>query len=355
MKFNSSLFIKEEPQFIPTFPTPRLSPTNAFYTKPLNPNVLESHQTSGDLRDILQLLVLQQKQSLVPPLSIKVFTGDATEYQTFKVGFESQIEERINDPGICLRYLDQYLQGPPKELIKGCFYGDPRQGYITAKRLLTEKYGDPYVISNAFIRRATELQNLKAGDCVAREKITSIAREEFNADFTITWIKNPPAASNMGEVGQIRTVRSILRALMRDYGHTLDDESFRTMMAEVECIVNSRPLHIQRPQRFGTTDAQQHPYHEVKGGKENFSRVYNLDQNGATRNFPLGDIVLVVNDQPPRNHWKLARVVMVMADDKGLVRAVTIKTSSSTYDRPIDKLVLLLTGEQDSIPDKEPK
>ena len=40
---------------------------------------------------------------------------------------------------------------------------------------------------------------------------------------------------------QIRSVRSILSALKREYGHVLDDESLKTLMAEVECIINSRP------------------------------------------------------------------------------------------------------------------
>ena len=215
------------------------------------------------------------------------------------------------------------------------------------------------------------------------EKITSIARKEFNGDFTVKWIKNPPAASHMGGVWerQIRTVRSILRALMRDYGHTLDDESFRTMMAEVECIVNSRPLtsissdHNDlaplTPSNILTMKSKVvfpppgNFQREDVYSRKRWRRVQYLSNVFWTRwkreflqslqprpkwcntrrNFALGDIVLVVNDQAPRNHWKLARVVKVMADDKGLVRAVTIKTSSSTYDRPIDKLVLLLLRE----------
>ena len=75
-------------------------------------------------------------------------------------------------------------------------------------------------------------------------KVSATLRQEFNADLSIKWKRNPPAASHMGGVWerQIRTVRSILKALLRDYGHALDDESFRTLMTEVECIVNSRPL-----------------------------------------------------------------------------------------------------------------
>ena len=66
---------------------------------------------------------------------------------------------------------------------------------------------------------------------------------EFKADW-VQWKQNPPSASHMGGVWerQIRSVRSILTALMRDHGRNLDDESFRTLMAKVECVINSTPL-----------------------------------------------------------------------------------------------------------------
>ena len=41
---------------------------------------------------------------------------------------------------------------------------------------------------------------------------------------------------------QIRTVRKVLSHLVRQFGDRLDEESFRTLMCEVEAIVNSRPL-----------------------------------------------------------------------------------------------------------------
>ena len=67
-----------------------------------------------------------------------------------------------------------------------------------------------------------------------------------NADWIIQWKQNPPAASHMGGLWecQIRSVRSILSALMQEHGHTLDNESFRTLLTEVECIINSRPLTV---------------------------------------------------------------------------------------------------------------
>ena len=57
---------------------------------------------------------------------------------------------------------------------------------------------------------------------------------------------NPPSASHMGGSWerQIRTVRSVLAPLLEECGSQLNDESFRTLMKEVQAIVNSRPLAL---------------------------------------------------------------------------------------------------------------
>ena len=90
----------------------------------------------------------------------------------------------------------------------------------------------------------TELK--KALEEMDHDGIQRRLSKDFNADWVIRWKQNPPAASHMGGVWerQIWSVRSILSALMREHGHVLDDESLRTLLAEVECIINSRPLTV---------------------------------------------------------------------------------------------------------------
>ena len=62
----------------------------------------------------------------------------------------------------------------------------------------------------------------------------------------IDWVRNPATASNFGGVWerQIRSVRNIMAALMREHGHSLDDEALRTLMCETEAVVNNRPLTV---------------------------------------------------------------------------------------------------------------
>ena len=67
-----------------------------------------------------------------------------------------------------------------------------------------------------------------------------------NCDW-IEWNRNVPTASHMGGVWerQIRTVRGVLSSILRSHTRLLDNESFCTLMAEVEAIVNSRPLTLE--------------------------------------------------------------------------------------------------------------
>ena len=60
------------------------------------------------------------------------------------------------------------------------------------------------------------------------------------------WIqlkRNPPTASNMERVWerQIRSACSILVALLKIHGTSLNDESLQKFLAEAETIVNTRP------------------------------------------------------------------------------------------------------------------
>ena len=61
------------------------------------------------------------------------------------------------------------------------------------------------------------------------------------------------------------------------------------------------------------------------------------------RNFQVGDVVLLKENQSPRNRWPMAKVVATHPDDQGQVLSVKMLTSNdSKLERPINKLVLLV-------------
>jgi len=72
--------------------------------------------------------------------------------------------------------------------------------------------------------------------------------------------------------------------------------------------------------------------------------------NEKSKNIQKDDIVLVKDENLPRNQWPLGRVVKTFPDDQdGLVRQVQlyIPTSKSELRRPIHKLCLLVEANSD--------
>ncbi|KAL9952883.1 hypothetical protein ACROYT_G040208 [Oculina patagonica] len=87
--------------------------------------------------------------------------------------------------------------------------------------------------------------NFRAGEQemrIAIEDWNQRAITEFLRQRNVTWKFNPPSASHMGSVW-VRVIRSIRKILTALLGQQLvDEEMLRTVMAEVQGILNSRPL-----------------------------------------------------------------------------------------------------------------
>lgn len=176
----------------------------------------------------------------------------------------------------------------------------------------------------------------------------------------------------------IHSIRKILKATIKE--QVLDEEGLQTFFCEAEAIINSRPItsassdvndlealtpnHLLLlktkpslpPGQIDKDDlCSRRRWKQVQYISDLFwkrwCREYlpQLQQrqkwNNTTRNFCVGDIVLVVDDSAPRNSWMLARVIETIPDKKGLVRQVRIKTKTNILERPITKLCLLQEAE----------
>ncbi|XP_066935299.1 uncharacterized protein [Clytia hemisphaerica] len=204
----------------------------------------------------------------------------------------------------------------------------------------------------------------------------------LGADF-ISWKHNTPTASNHGGVWErmIRTTRAILSSLMMTHGESLNDESFRTLLVEVEATINSRPLTVEcindptsltpiSPSNILTMKSSvvmPPPGHFVKEDvfcRRRWRRVQHIANEfwsrwrkeyltnlqarskwcNARRDLTIGDVVLMKEDTN-RNCWKLVLVQKLHKSQDGHVRSVQIKQGSNTYDRPTNKLVLLVEND----------
>ena len=226
--------------------------------------------------------------------------------------------------------------------------------------------------------------NFIGAEAELKKAIEEMDDQEIKAELlkeNIDWIKNSACASNFGGVWerQIRSIRSVMNGLIREHGSRLDEELLRTFLCEAEYTINNRPLTAETlndplsapplspsmlltgktrlvlppPGEFKREDLYcrkrwRRTQHLAQEFWSRWSKEY-LQQLQARnkwirpqRNFKIGDVVLLKENQSPRNRWPMAKVI----DDQGQVRSVTVLTSNgSELERPVNKLVLLVEAQ----------
>jgi len=208
------------------------------------------------------------------------------------------------------------------------------------------------------------------------KKMNRSGLKEFASLKGITWLFNPPGASHHGGVWErmIRTIRNVFGSLLGEQKMT--DEQLRTLMCEVESIVNGRPLTVNSsdpndyapltpndlliqkrvtifpPGLFGSgLSYAARRWRQVQYMTELFWKRWRKEYLATLHsrqkwisekpNVNAGDLVILVDENSPRNIWKLGVVERANKDDRGIVRSARIKANGSTIERPITKLCLL--------------
>ena len=74
-------------------------------------------------------LIETMRQSQMPKLEIKVFSGEPLEFQQWLTSFEKLVEEMTSDPACCLHYLSQFTHGDANTLVAGQTLGQTNEDY----------------------------------------------------------------------------------------------------------------------------------------------------------------------------------------------------------------------------------
>ena len=245
--------------------------------------------------------------------------------------------------------------------------------FLSAFRRFVSRRGTPI---KAYSDNGT---NLKGGERELRLSIKELNQSLIEKQLHqngIQWHFNPPTASHMGGVWErlIRSTRKLLKSLVNE--QLLKDEALLTVMAEVEQIINDRPLtslsddprdpepltpskllllrnnSCVPPGLFSNTDNYTHRWWRQAQYVANvFWRRWLREYIPALQerqkwlrqrcNFKAGDLVLLVTENTPRGKWPLGLVTDVFPGRDGLVRAVTVKVGSTHKTRPITSLCQL--------------
>ena len=104
----------------------------------------------NDLTEITQALAASVSLSRLPMPEPPVFNGDPLGYPDWEASFSALIESRGIPAQERIHYLKKYLGGPAREAVSGHFLLKSDNAYEAAKRVLQERYGSSFAITQAF-------------------------------------------------------------------------------------------------------------------------------------------------------------------------------------------------------------
>ena len=244
-----------------------------------------------------------------------------------------------------------------------------RRGAVRSIR--SDNGGNFVGCANEFSKELKNMDNTKISDFLLSK----------GCDWII-WENNAPVSSHAGGVWErmIKSIRNVFDSLLKDHPGRLNDESFRTLMTEAESIVNSRPLtteNLQDPESLPITPNQlltmktkvtlpppgifqkedlycRKRWRSVQYLANEFWRRWKKEYliilqerqkwHAKNRNFQIGDIVLMKDDDLPRNQWRMGRIIEVVKSNDGLVRVASIRLTpcGTILQRSITKFVLII-------------
>ncbi|XP_059918445.1 uncharacterized protein LOC132465721 isoform X2 [Gadus macrocephalus] len=205
--------------------------------------------------------------------------------------------------------------------------------------------------------------------CLTCRAVHLEVAHSLNTDSCINAIRR--FICRRGQVKEIRTDNGT------NFVSTNHDEALQTVFCEAEAILNDRPIttssgdpndiealtpnHLLQlkgkpilpPGLFKKDDLYaRRRWRQVQYIADLFWKRWTTEYlpqlqerqkwNKVHRNFTVGDIVLVVEESAPRGAWPIGRITDTMADPKGCVRRVRVKTQTNELEKPITKICLLV-------------
>ncbi|CAL8126482.1 unnamed protein product [Orchesella dallaii] len=218
----------------------------------------------------------------------------------------------------------------------------------------------------------------------ALKKLLEEANNQIQQQLSLSgtkWVFNPPSAPHQGGLWEAG-VKSAKYHIKRVVGsRILSLEQFNTLLCNVESCLNSRPLCVLSSDPTDT-DALT-PGHFLIGEPltsvpepdismmnierlDHWKQVQHMSQHFWKRwqeeylstlqqrakwikqrdNLEVGDLVVVREDVISPNKWRMGRIIATHPGQDGLVRKATVKTATGAIIRPIQKLSLILSNNE---------
>lgn len=194
------------------------------------------------------------------------------------------------------------------------------------------------------------------------------------------WVFNPPAAPHFGGIWEaaVKSTKHHLKRVIDE--STLTYEEMTTLLAQVEACLNSRPIKalsddpsdlvpltpghflvgapliaVPGPSTVEQPSLRLSRWQQIQQMTEHFwtrwSREYLQSLQPKTKwtqdqpSIWLNDLVLIRTEALPPTKWPLGRITALHPGKDGRIRVATVRTATSTFQRPIVKLCVFPASE----------
>ena len=137
---------------------------------------------------LADLLTQRQDKDSLPRPEPEVFNGDLLRYPLWIKSFETFIERKTKDPSERLYYLGKFTADEAKDSINGLLPLDSEEAYVEAKRILASRFGNPFLVSNAYRKKINDWPRILPNDGPGLRRFSDFLQHRNTAMHSIKYL-----------------------------------------------------------------------------------------------------------------------------------------------------------------------
>lgn len=203
-----------------------------------------SQQTDDKSQSIADILLM----SRMPLQEPSKFSGDPIEYPEWKASFHLLIERQKIPETEKLLYLKRYLEGTAKDSIKGFLLINNDNAYHKAMQQLEERFGNPFIVSQAFRTKLDGWAAIKNKDVAAVREFSDFLQQCLVAITKVGGLDilndahyQKTLVEKLPEWMKNRWMREVAKTKAKEHRYP-NFEEFATFIA-VESSISNDPLY----------------------------------------------------------------------------------------------------------------
>ena len=173
-----------------TIPTP-LSHTNDAMHLQRNPHLTvpsQPIQSDDPLTRLADLLSERQSRDKLPLPEPEIFRGDLMHFPRWIRSFETIVENQTQKTSERLFYLAKYTAGEARDAISGYISQNNMDAYDRAKSLLWKRYGNPFLVADAYKKRIYSWPKIAPHDSTGLRKFSDFLHQTLSAMQSTTFL-----------------------------------------------------------------------------------------------------------------------------------------------------------------------